>query len=64
MTMPALQQPIAATHRPATARNAQFRTAPPGIVGERSAVPNGGSATAPGLLLFAQIAPAALPKLA
>jgi hypothetical protein len=40
MTIPALQQPIALTHRPATARNAQFRAAPPGIAGERSAVPD------------------------
>jgi hypothetical protein len=43
MTMPALPQPIAATHRPATARNAQFGTAPSGMAGERSAVHNGGS---------------------
>jgi hypothetical protein len=42
MTIPALQQPIALTHQPATARNAQFGAAPPGITGERSAVPNGG----------------------
>ena len=46
MTIPALQQPIALTHRPATARNAQFGAAPPGIAGERSAVPNGGSSRA------------------
>jgi len=40
MTIPALQQPIALTHRPATAQNAQFGAAPPGIAGERIAVPN------------------------
>jgi serine/threonine-protein kinase RsbW len=33
MTIPALQQPIALTHRPATAQNAQFGAATPGIVG-------------------------------
>jgi hypothetical protein len=42
MTMSALQQPIALTHRPATAQNTQFGAATPGIVGERSAIPNGG----------------------
>ena len=42
MTIPALQQPIALTHRPATARNAQAGATPPGTADERSAVPNGG----------------------
>jgi len=53
MTIPALQQPIALTHPPATARNAQFGGAPPGIASERSAVPNGGysrAALGPGQL--------------
>jgi hypothetical protein len=43
MTIPALQQPIALTHRPATARNAQFGAAPPGITGERNALTADGS---------------------
>ena len=46
MTIPALHQPIALTPRPATARNAQFGAAPPGIAAERSAVPNGGDVRA------------------
>ncbi len=39
MTIPAspAQQPIAVTHRPVTAQNAQFDVVPPGMAGDRSA---------------------------
>jgi len=38
MTLPALQQPIALTHQPATAQNTQFGAATPGTAGEQSAI--------------------------
>jgi hypothetical protein len=56
MTIPALQQPIALIQLPATAQNAQFGGAPPGIASERSAVPNGGSRSALGCGLLPGLA--------